>query len=93
MWWTEDGCHILSSHSDGSYCRWTVGEGDVNEDEEKSDIPYGEDKRVSYTCTFAFPVAYEAWFSGMMMTCLFIAAGHFPCKAISKIVQLPTKEG
>uniref|UniRef100_A0A674N3I2 LLGL scribble cell polarity complex component 2 n=1 Tax=Takifugu rubripes TaxID=31033 RepID=A0A674N3I2_TAKRU len=40
VWWTEDGQHILSSHSDGSYCRWIVGEGDVNEDE-KSDIPYG----------------------------------------------------
>uniref|UniRef100_A0A674N5U4 LLGL scribble cell polarity complex component 2 n=1 Tax=Takifugu rubripes TaxID=31033 RepID=A0A674N5U4_TAKRU len=58
VWWTEDGQHILSSHSDGSYCRWIVGEGDVNEDE-KSDIPYG----------------------------------HFPCKAISKIVQLPTEKG
>uniref|UniRef100_A0A674MMD3 LLGL scribble cell polarity complex component 2 n=1 Tax=Takifugu rubripes TaxID=31033 RepID=A0A674MMD3_TAKRU len=43
VWWTEDGQHILSSHSDGSYCRWIVGEGDVNEDE-KSDIPYGKNK-------------------------------------------------
>ncbi|KAM9425929.1 LLGL scribble cell polarity complex component 2 isoform 2-T3 [Pholidichthys leucotaenia] len=60
VWWTEDGSYILSSHSDGSYCRWMVGREDMNEDdEEKSDIPYG----------------------------------HFPCKAISKIVQLPTKEG
>ncbi|KAM9715380.1 LLGL scribble cell polarity complex component 2 [Menidia menidia] len=60
IWWTEDGSYILSSHSDGSYCRWMVGAEDVNEEEEeKSDIPYG----------------------------------HFPCKAISKIVQLPTKEG
>uniref|UniRef100_A0A8C3AZ15 LLGL scribble cell polarity complex component 2 n=1 Tax=Cyclopterus lumpus TaxID=8103 RepID=A0A8C3AZ15_CYCLU len=33
MWWTEDGGHLLSSHSDGSYCRWM----------EKSDIPYGEE--------------------------------------------------
>uniref|UniRef100_A0A8C3B0S9 LLGL scribble cell polarity complex component 2 n=1 Tax=Cyclopterus lumpus TaxID=8103 RepID=A0A8C3B0S9_CYCLU len=32
MWWTEDGGHLLSSHSDGSYCRWM-----------KSDIPYGEE--------------------------------------------------
>uniref|UniRef100_A0A3Q2UZ42 LLGL scribble cell polarity complex component 2 n=1 Tax=Haplochromis burtoni TaxID=8153 RepID=A0A3Q2UZ42_HAPBU len=56
--WTEDGKYILSSHSDGSYCRWMVGGQDTNE-EEKSDIPYG----------------------------------HFPCKAISKIVQLPTEEG
>uniref|UniRef100_A0A3Q2UZ93 LLGL scribble cell polarity complex component 2 n=1 Tax=Haplochromis burtoni TaxID=8153 RepID=A0A3Q2UZ93_HAPBU len=52
--WTEDGKYILSSHSDGSYCRWMVGGQDTNE-EEKSDIPY-------------------------------------PCKAISKIVQLPTEE-
>uniref|UniRef100_A0A1A8PJX9 LLGL scribble cell polarity complex component 2 n=2 Tax=Nothobranchius rachovii TaxID=451742 RepID=A0A1A8PJX9_9TELE len=61
MWWTEDGSHILSSHSDGSYCRWRVGgpEEEEEEKEEKSDIPYG----------------------------------HFPCKAISKIVQLPTEEG
>uniref|UniRef100_A0A4W6EL31 LLGL scribble cell polarity complex component 2 n=1 Tax=Lates calcarifer TaxID=8187 RepID=A0A4W6EL31_LATCA len=59
VWWTEDGSYILSSHSDGSYCRWMVGGEDVNEEEEKSDIPYG----------------------------------HFPCKAISKIVQLPTVEG
>nr|XP_061823019.1 LLGL scribble cell polarity complex component 2-like isoform X1 [Nerophis lumbriciformis] len=58
VWWTEDGGYILSSHSDGSYCRWMAGDADVNE-EEKSDIPYG----------------------------------HFPCKAISKILQLPTKEG
>uniref|UniRef100_A0A3Q4NAS5 LLGL scribble cell polarity complex component 2 n=1 Tax=Neolamprologus brichardi TaxID=32507 RepID=A0A3Q4NAS5_NEOBR len=56
--WTDDGKYILSSHSDGSYCRWMVGGEDTNE-EEKSDIPYG----------------------------------HFPCKAISKIVQLPTEEG
>uniref|UniRef100_A0A3Q1KFJ4 LLGL scribble cell polarity complex component 2 n=1 Tax=Anabas testudineus TaxID=64144 RepID=A0A3Q1KFJ4_ANATE len=59
VWWTDDGSYILSSHSDGSYCQWIVGREDVNEEEEKSDIPYG----------------------------------HFPCKAISKIVQLPTKEG
>ncbi|KAM6896931.1 LLGL scribble cell polarity complex component 2 [Xenentodon cancila] len=59
VWWTEDGGCILSSHSDGSYCRWIVGRDDGSDDEEKSDIPYG----------------------------------HFPCKAISKIVQLPTKEG
>ncbi|XP_045923961.1 LLGL scribble cell polarity complex component 2 isoform X2 [Micropterus dolomieu] len=62
VWWTEDGSNILSSHSDGSYCRWMVGGDDLNEEEEeeeKSDIPYG----------------------------------HFPCKAISKIVQLPTEAG
>uniref|UniRef100_UPI0037E8AAC8 LLGL scribble cell polarity complex component 2 isoform X1 n=1 Tax=Semicossyphus pulcher TaxID=241346 RepID=UPI0037E8AAC8 len=59
VWWTEDAGYILSSHSDGSYCRWMVGVEDLNEEEEKSDIPYG----------------------------------HFPCKAISKIVQLPIEEG
>uniref|UniRef100_A0A673A3M1 LLGL scribble cell polarity complex component 2 n=1 Tax=Sphaeramia orbicularis TaxID=375764 RepID=A0A673A3M1_9TELE len=59
VWWTEDGGYILSSHSDGSYCRWMVGVDDVNEEEEKSDIPYG----------------------------------HFPCKAIMKIIQLPTEDG
>uniref|UniRef100_A0A668ANX4 LLGL scribble cell polarity complex component 2 n=1 Tax=Myripristis murdjan TaxID=586833 RepID=A0A668ANX4_9TELE len=59
VWWTEDGSHILSSHSDGSYCRWSVGGEDSKDEEEKSDIPYG----------------------------------HFPCKAISKIVQLPTANG
>ncbi|KAF0024975.1 hypothetical protein F2P81_021856 [Scophthalmus maximus] len=42
VWWTEDGSYILSSHSDGSYCRWMVGGDDVNEEEEKSDIPYGD---------------------------------------------------
>uniref|UniRef100_A0A671L6V1 LLGL scribble cell polarity complex component 2 n=1 Tax=Sinocyclocheilus anshuiensis TaxID=1608454 RepID=A0A671L6V1_9TELE len=24
VWWMEDGGNILSSHSDGSYCQWTV---------------------------------------------------------------------
>uniref|UniRef100_A0A668AYE4 LLGL scribble cell polarity complex component 2 n=1 Tax=Myripristis murdjan TaxID=586833 RepID=A0A668AYE4_9TELE len=52
VWWTEDGSHILSSHSDGSYCRWSAD----------NELP------------------------------LFFA-GHFPCKAISKIVQLPTANG
>uniref|UniRef100_A0A7N8YP71 LLGL scribble cell polarity complex component 2 n=1 Tax=Mastacembelus armatus TaxID=205130 RepID=A0A7N8YP71_9TELE len=46
VWWTEDGSYILSSHSDGSYCRWMVGEEDMNEEEEKSDIPYGEQKKL-----------------------------------------------
>uniref|UniRef100_A0A8C8HGK2 Lethal giant larvae homologue 2 domain-containing protein n=1 Tax=Oncorhynchus tshawytscha TaxID=74940 RepID=A0A8C8HGK2_ONCTS len=59
VWWTEDGGHVLSSHSDGSYCRWMVaGEGTQSEPE-KSEVPYG----------------------------------HFPCKAISKIIQLPTEQG
>lgn len=48
MWWTEDGDYLLSSHSDGSYCRWMVSGVDVNEEEEKSDIPYGEDKDVFF---------------------------------------------
>lgn len=42
MWWTEDGSSIFSSHSDGSYCCWTLGAEDENEEEEKSDVPYGE---------------------------------------------------
>lgn len=57
VWWTEDGCNLYSSHSDGSYCRWTMGEGDVNEEEEKSDIPYGEKQRWLHSRTFASPVA------------------------------------
>uniref|UniRef100_A0A673M5L2 LLGL scribble cell polarity complex component 2 n=1 Tax=Sinocyclocheilus rhinocerous TaxID=307959 RepID=A0A673M5L2_9TELE len=28
VWWMEDGGNILSSHSDGSYCQWTVTGGD-----------------------------------------------------------------
>ncbi|PWA21797.1 hypothetical protein CCH79_00018878, partial [Gambusia affinis] len=59
MWWTEDGSCILSSHSDGSYCSWTLRTVDEREEEEKSNVPYG----------------------------------HFPCKAINKIVQLPTVGG
>ncbi|XP_062330381.1 LLGL scribble cell polarity complex component 2 isoform X2 [Osmerus eperlanus] len=59
VWWTEDGGHVLSSHSDGSYCRWTVGGEDTEEEQDKSDTPYG----------------------------------HFPCKAISKIIQLATEQG
>uniref|UniRef100_A0A3Q2DP60 LLGL scribble cell polarity complex component 2 n=1 Tax=Cyprinodon variegatus TaxID=28743 RepID=A0A3Q2DP60_CYPVA len=59
MWWTEDGGSILSSHSDGSYCSWSLTGEDDGEEEEKSDIPYG----------------------------------NFPCKAITKIVQLPTAAG
>lgn len=42
VWWMEDGHHLLSSHSDGSYCRWVVGEGEESDEEEKSDIPYGK---------------------------------------------------
>lgn len=45
VWWTDDGKYILSSHSDGSYCRWMVGgdDGIEEEEEEKSDIPYGKE--------------------------------------------------
>uniref|UniRef100_A0A4W5MRG9 LLGL scribble cell polarity complex component 2 n=1 Tax=Hucho hucho TaxID=62062 RepID=A0A4W5MRG9_9TELE len=59
VWWTEDGGHVLSSHSDGSYCRWKVAGDDPQSEQEKSEVPYG----------------------------------HFPCKAISKIIQLPTEQG
>uniref|UniRef100_A0A6Q2YH66 Lethal giant larvae homologue 2 domain-containing protein n=1 Tax=Esox lucius TaxID=8010 RepID=A0A6Q2YH66_ESOLU len=59
VWWTEDGLRVLSSHSDGSYCRWSVAGLDTQSEQEKSEVPYG----------------------------------HFPCKAISKVIQLPTKQG
>ncbi|KAL4648090.1 hypothetical protein GN956_G8988 [Arapaima gigas] len=58
LWWVPDGGHILSSHSDGSYCRWTMGEDDAQSEPEK-EIPYG----------------------------------NFPCKAITKVIQLPVTEG
>ncbi|XP_067225318.1 LLGL scribble cell polarity complex component 2 isoform X2 [Chanodichthys erythropterus] len=57
--WMEDGGNILSSHSDGSYCQWTVTGEDPQMEPEKQEIPYGA----------------------------------FPCKAISKIIQLPSKQG
>uniref|UniRef100_A0A674EFN3 LLGL scribble cell polarity complex component 2 n=1 Tax=Salmo trutta TaxID=8032 RepID=A0A674EFN3_SALTR len=53
VWWMEDGGHVLSSHSDGSYCRWKVAGDDPQSEQEKSEVPYG----------------------------------HFPCKAISKIIH------
>ncbi|XP_035260615.1 LLGL scribble cell polarity complex component 2 isoform X1 [Anguilla anguilla] len=59
VWWMPDGSQIISSHSDGGFCRWTVtGKGSLQEPDEQ-DTPYGS----------------------------------FPCKAISKIVQLPNAEG
>uniref|UniRef100_A0A672M8L8 LLGL scribble cell polarity complex component 2 n=1 Tax=Sinocyclocheilus grahami TaxID=75366 RepID=A0A672M8L8_SINGR len=59
VWWMEDGVNILSSHSDGSYCQWTVTGEDPQTEPEKQETPYGA----------------------------------FPCKAISKIIQLPSKQG
>ncbi|KAI2658342.1 LLGL scribble cell polarity complex component 2 [Labeo rohita] len=59
VWWMEDGANILSSHSDGSYCQWTVTGEDPQTEPEKQETPYGA----------------------------------FPCKAISKIIQLPSKQG
>uniref|UniRef100_A0A4W5PQM6 LLGL scribble cell polarity complex component 2 n=1 Tax=Hucho hucho TaxID=62062 RepID=A0A4W5PQM6_9TELE len=59
VWWTEDGDHVLSSHSDGSYCRWMVA---------------GEGTQMTEVMT-------------LLIEC------HFPCKAISKIIQLPTEQG
>ncbi|XP_028826093.1 LLGL scribble cell polarity complex component 2 isoform X2 [Denticeps clupeoides] len=59
VWWMEDGITIISSHSDGSYCHWSVSEEDVQSQPNKQETPYGS----------------------------------FPCKAISKILQLPTKQG
>ncbi|XP_048025973.1 LLGL scribble cell polarity complex component 2 isoform X1 [Megalobrama amblycephala] len=57
--WMEDGGNILSSHSDGSYCQWTVTGEDPQTEPEKQEMPYGA----------------------------------FPCKAISKVIQLPSKQG
>lgn len=59
VWWMEDGENILSSHSDGSYCQWTVTGEDPQTEPVKQEIPYGS----------------------------------FPCKAISKVIQLPSKQG
>uniref|UniRef100_A0A8C9UY11 LLGL scribble cell polarity complex component 2 n=1 Tax=Scleropages formosus TaxID=113540 RepID=A0A8C9UY11_SCLFO len=58
VWWMPDGEHILSSHSDGSYCRWMVN-GEDTQNEPEKEVPYG----------------------------------NFPCKAITKIIQLPTTRG
>uniref|UniRef100_A0AAR2JDT1 Lethal giant larvae homologue 2 domain-containing protein n=1 Tax=Pygocentrus nattereri TaxID=42514 RepID=A0AAR2JDT1_PYGNA len=57
--WMEDGGNILSSHSDGSYCHWTVTGKDPQTEPEKQETPYGS----------------------------------FPCKAISKILQISTRQG
>lgn len=38
----EDGGNILSSHSDGSYCQWTVTGEDPQTEPEKQETPYGE---------------------------------------------------
>uniref|UniRef100_A0A8C2CD48 LLGL scribble cell polarity complex component 2 n=1 Tax=Cyprinus carpio TaxID=7962 RepID=A0A8C2CD48_CYPCA len=59
VWWMEDGVNILSSHSDGSYCQWTVTGEDPQTEPENQEMPYGA----------------------------------FPCKAISKIIQVPSKQG
>lgn len=40
-----------------------VGGEDENEEEEKSDIPYGEDIEVYATWTLVFTVGYEMCFS------------------------------
>lgn len=38
----EDGVNILSSHSDGSYCQWTVTGEDPQTEPEKQEVPYGK---------------------------------------------------
>uniref|UniRef100_A0AAR2KWH1 LLGL scribble cell polarity complex component 2 n=1 Tax=Pygocentrus nattereri TaxID=42514 RepID=A0AAR2KWH1_PYGNA len=40
--WMEDGGNILSSHSDGSYCHWTVTGKDPQTEPEKQETPYGK---------------------------------------------------
>lgn len=42
VWWMEDGGIILSSHSDGSYCHWTVTGEDPQTEPEKQETPYGK---------------------------------------------------
>ncbi|XP_066520875.1 LLGL scribble cell polarity complex component 2 isoform X2 [Hoplias malabaricus] len=59
VWWMEDGGNILSSHSDGSYCHWSVTGQDPQMEPEKQETPYGS----------------------------------FPCKAITKILQISTRQG
>uniref|UniRef100_A0A8C7K0F0 LLGL scribble cell polarity complex component 2 n=1 Tax=Oncorhynchus kisutch TaxID=8019 RepID=A0A8C7K0F0_ONCKI len=55
VWWTEDGGHVLSSHSDGSYCRWKVAGDDPQSEQEKSEVPYGEDpQKVNTVPPFLF---------------------------------------
>lgn len=65
-----------------------VGGEDLNEEEEKSDIPYGEKEKLSTALFF-----HSCGQKNCFLIVLSVIAGHFPCKAISKIVQLPTKEG
>lgn len=77
MWWTEDGNYVLSSHSDGSYCRWMVDGEDENEEEEKSDIPYGKKEKLSLE-SFA-PSGIKCIF--LIVLCFFCRSfplqGHF----------------
>uniref|UniRef100_A0A8C1ZLC7 LLGL scribble cell polarity complex component 2 n=1 Tax=Cyprinus carpio TaxID=7962 RepID=A0A8C1ZLC7_CYPCA len=40
VWWMEDGVNILSSHSDGSYCQWTVTGEDPQTEPENQEMPY-----------------------------------------------------
>uniref|UniRef100_A0A4W4EHL3 LLGL scribble cell polarity complex component 2 n=1 Tax=Electrophorus electricus TaxID=8005 RepID=A0A4W4EHL3_ELEEL len=42
VWWMEDGGNILSSHSDGSYCHWTVTGEDPQTEPDKQETPYGK---------------------------------------------------
>uniref|UniRef100_A0A3B4B3A9 LLGL scribble cell polarity complex component 2 n=1 Tax=Periophthalmus magnuspinnatus TaxID=409849 RepID=A0A3B4B3A9_9GOBI len=69
VWWTEDGSYILSSHSDGSYCRWMVGNSDpTTEDEEKSDIPYGQNQPMILVSKSLFVSPSEEF---VVVECLF----------------------
>lgn len=62
MWWTEDGSCILSSHSDGSYCSWTLRTVDEREEEEKSNVPYGEEENLFFSFLFFPPIELPATF-------------------------------
>uniref|UniRef100_A0A8C2GGE9 LLGL scribble cell polarity complex component 2 n=1 Tax=Cyprinus carpio TaxID=7962 RepID=A0A8C2GGE9_CYPCA len=63
VWWMEDGENILSSHSDGSYCQWTVTGEDPQTEPEKQEMPYG-----SFPCKAISKVIHPPFliFSGGM---------------------------
>ncbi|KAK6478359.1 LLGL scribble cell polarity complex component 2 [Huso huso] len=41
VWWKRDGCQIISSHNDGSYCQWPVSSADRQPKPDKHEMPYG----------------------------------------------------
>lgn len=57
--WQRDGCLIVTCHSDGSHCQWSVPSDSQSPEPLRSSVPYGP----------------------------------FPCKAITKIFWLTTRQG